>query len=294
MPATAHPATPSGARRCAIFVLLHVAVIAGALATPIDASAWIACAVLFVVRMWGVTAGYHRYFSHKTFKTSRGVQLALALVAMSSSQRGVLWWAAHHRTHHRRSDRDGDPHSPRLLGFWRSHLYWVFEERNYHTDMQRVGDLSQYPELVWLDRHWWVPPAALAAACGLALGWGGFIVSFALGTLLVWHATFLVNSLCHVVGRRRFSTDDDSRNNWFVAALTLGEGWHNNHHHHMLSARQGLRWWEIDVTYYVLRLLGAVGVVWGIREPPAELLGGAEVPGEAPETPPHTSVPAPS
>ncbi len=263
---TAVPASaPSATRRCTVFMLMHVAVVVGALATPISTAAWIWCAVLFVVRMWGVTAGYHRYFSHKTFKTSRAMQFALAWVAMTSSQRGVLWWAAHHRNHHRRSDQEGDPHSPLVRGFWRSHLYWVFEENNYFTDMQRVGDLSRYPELVWLDRHWWVPPAALAAALWLGLGLDGLIVSFGLSTVLLWHSTFLVNSVCHVFGRRRFDTEDASKNNWFVAALTLGEGWHNNHHHLPSSARMGLAWYELDPTWWSILAMEKLGLVTDVR-----------------------------
>ncbi len=259
------PITPSGRRRCAVFLAMHVAVFVALFLVEIELSAWIACAALFVGRMWGITAGYHRYFSHRTFKVSRPVQLALAWVAMSSSQRGVLWWAAHHRQHHRRADREGDPHSPVTDGFWRSHLYWVFEEKNYRTDLDRVGDLARFPELVWLDRHWWVPPASLALALGLLLGLDGVIVGFGLSTVLLWHATFLVNSVCHVLGRRRFETADASTNNWLVAALTLGEGWHNNHHHLPSSARMGVAWYELDPTWWSILAMEKLGLATDVR-----------------------------
>lgn len=253
------------------FILVHVACL-GALwtgARPID---WVVCGVLYFVRIFAVMAGYHRYFSHRTFKTSRAFQFMLALAAETTGQKGVLWWASHHRNHHKFSDLPWDVHSPVQQGFWHSHLGWIAERGTEDTDYDRVKDLAKYPELVVLNKHWMWPVVGLGTATYFALGWSGLFVGFCLSTVLVWHATFLVNSLSHVVGKRRFQTDDTSRNHWLIALVTLGEGWHNNHHHYMGSVRQGFYWWEVDVTYYVLRALAWCGVVWDLREPPAEVL----------------------
>ncbi len=230
---------------------------------------WALCAVLYVARMFGVTAGYHRYFSHRTFKTSRVAQFLLAVLAMTSSQKGPLWWAAHHRAHHKASDQDGDPHDSRR-GFWYSHLGWIYD-RTADTDYGRVKDWARFPELVLLNRYWFVPPVGLGLAVWLALGWSGLFIGFFLSTVLLWHGTFAINSLSHRVGTQRYDTGDASRNHWLLALLTLGEGWHNNHHFVMSSTRQGFYWWEVDVTYYLLRALAAVGVVWDLREPPARV-----------------------
>jgi stearoyl-CoA desaturase (delta-9 desaturase) len=231
---------------------------------------WLLAFALFMVRMFGVTAGYHRYFSHRSYKTSRGVQFLLALLAQSSSQRGVLWWAAHHRGHHKHSDTEHDVHSPKQFGFWHAHMGWLYD-RNDATDYSRVRDMARFPELVVLDKLWWLPPVALAIALTAIFGWPGLLVGFAVSTVLVWHATFTVNSLVHVWGKRRYETADTSRNNWLIALLTLGEGWHNNHHHFMGSTRQGFYWWEIDVTYYVLKAASWLGLVWDLKQPPARV-----------------------
>jgi stearoyl-CoA desaturase (delta-9 desaturase) len=253
------------------FIGVHVACL-GLLwtgARPID---WAVCGVLYCLRVFGVMAGYHRYFSHRTFKTSRAFQFVLAVLAETTLQKGVLWWAAHHRNHHKYTDLPWDVHSPVQAGFWHSHMMWLAESGSEQTHDDRVRDLARYPELVWLNEHWLVPPVTLAAALTLTLGWSGLFLCFFLNTVLVWHATFLVNSVAHIAGTRRFATGDASRNNWLIAVLTLGEGWHNNHHHYMSSARQGFYWWEIDVTYYVLRLLERLRVVWDIRTVPASVL----------------------
>ncbi len=228
------------------------------------ASAWICCAVLYVVRMFFVTAGYHRYFSHRTFKTSRFMQFVFAFGATTSGERGVVWWAAHHRAHHRHTDTDADVHSPVVWGFWHSHVMWFFDG-NERYDATKVKDLVRYPELVILDRLWLVPPTILALLCLWTLGWWGYFIGFFTSTVLLWHGTFTINSLSHVWGRRRYATDDDSRNNGLLALITLGEGWHNNHHHFMSSCRQGFFWWEIDIAYYVLRAMSAVGLIWDVR-----------------------------
>jgi stearoyl-CoA desaturase (delta-9 desaturase) len=253
------------------FVLVHVACL-GALwtgARPID---WVICGAMYLVRTFAVMAGYHRYFSHRTFKTSRAFQFVLALAAETTGQKGVLWWASHHRNHHKFSDLPWDWHSPIQRGFWHSHLGWIAERGTEHTDLERVKDLAKYPELRWLDRHWMWPIVGLGFATYFVAGWSALFVGFFLSTVLTWHATFLVNSLSHVVGKRRFATEDSSRNHWLIALFTLGEGWHNNHHHCMGSVRQGFYWWEIDVTYYVLRMFAWCGLVWDLRLPTPEIL----------------------
>lgn len=230
------------------------------------------CLVLYVSRMFFVTAGYHRYFSHRSFKTSRVFQFLLAFAAMTSAQKGVLWWAAHHRHHHRYADTEDDLHSPGLRGFWWSHVGWILSNRYNHTEIEQIRDFYKYPELRWLNRYFLVPPVALAISLFLLGGWGWLVWGFFVSTVLLWHGSFLVNSLSHVFGRRRFPTTDDSRNSFLIALLTMGEGWHNNHHHYMASARQGFLWWEIDVTYYLLKLLSWFGIVWDLRQPPEHIL----------------------
>ncbi|HEX8795326.1 MAG TPA: acyl-CoA desaturase [Polyangiaceae bacterium] len=223
----------------------------------------------YALRMWAITGGYHRYFAHRSYKTSRAFQMVLAILGATSMQNGPIWWASVHRRHHKDSDGPGDPHSPRTRGFWYAHVGWVFDRtvpRPY--DESNVRDLLRYPELRWIDRHDWVPLVAYAIGCFAIGGAPGLVWGFVVSTLAVFHATMLVNSLAHVWGSRRYATTDTSRNNALIALLTLGEGWHNNHHHYMSSARQGFFWWELDVSYYVLRGLALVGLVRDVREPP--------------------------
>jgi stearoyl-CoA desaturase (delta-9 desaturase) len=226
------------------------------------------CAALFAVRMFAITAGYHRYFSHRSYRTSRAFQLVLAVLGATATQKGPLWWAAHHRDHHRFSDQPGDVHSPVLRGFWWSHVGWIMARGSDALKVDRVKDLIRFPELRFVDRFHALPPLALAAGLYLAGGWPAVLWGFAVSTVLLWHATFVINSLAHVVGRRRYPTADASRNSLLLALLTFGEGWHNNHHHYQGSANQGFFWWEIDLSYYALRLLSALGVVWELRRPP--------------------------
>ena len=228
--------------------------------------------MLFWVRMFGVTAGYHRYFSHRAYKTSRPFQFFLAILAQSSAQKGALWWAAHHRRHHKHSDGAGDIHSPLRDGFWHAHVGWILSSDSDATEYGKIRDFAKYPELVWLNRLPLLPPIVLAVVVFLLFGWSGLIVGFFWSTIALWHSTFLINSLAHVFGSQRFETGDGSRNNWLLALLTLGEGWHNNHHHYQSSARNGFYWWEIDVTYYVLRALQALGLVWDLRPVPRHIL----------------------
>lgn len=269
------------------FIFIHVACLAVIWVgwSPVAVATAV---VLYLVRMFAITAFYHRYFSHKTFKTSRPVQFLFAVMGASATQRGPLWWAAHHRQHHRASDTEDDPHSPRK-GFWWSHVLWFLSDKHFRADYRRVQDWQKFPELVWLDRHDLLIPFILSMvlfALGSALAtwwpelgtnglqmmvWGYFI-----STVCLTHATLSINSLAHRWGSRRFDTEDDSRNNGLLALITLGEGWHNNHHYYQGSARQGFFWWEIDISYYIIRLMGMLGIVWDIKEVPAHKLAAAK------------------
>jgi stearoyl-CoA desaturase (Delta-9 desaturase) len=221
----------------------------------------------YVLRMWAITAGYHRYFSHRTFKTSRAMQLVMATLGTESMQNGPLWWSSWHRWHHKHSDTPMDAHSPRQIGFWKAHLGWVLDGLHDEPDLSNVKDLTKFGELRWLDRHKWVPIVAYAVGCFAIAGWPGLVWGFVLSTVVLFHATLFINSLAHVWGTRPYATSDDSRNNALLAVFTLGEGWHNNHHHEMSCARQGRKWWQVDVTYYSIRILGWLRLVWDVREP---------------------------
>lgn len=253
------------------FLLVHLGC-AAAIWTGITWPAVALCVGLYWLRMFAVTAGYHRYFSHRAFSTSRAFQFVLACLAQSTAQKSVLWWAAKHRHHHLHSDTPEDVHSPRHSGFFYSHVGWIFARRHDTADLTTVPDLTRYPELRWLQRFELAPAALLGGLCYLLAGWSGLVVGFLWSTVLVYHATFCINSLAHVQGSRRYVTGDDSRNNPALALLTMGEGWHNNHHAYPSSARQGFRWWEVDASWYVLKLLSAFGIVWGMKAPPARVL----------------------
>ncbi len=257
------------------FVLLHLAPLA-IFWTGVDLTSLLLCAACYLVNMVGVTVGYHRYFAHRSYRTSRIFQFVLACLGCTALQKGPLWWASQHRHHHRFSDTDQDVHSPVTGGLWWSHLGWVVSSTWNQGDPMAVQDLSRYRELRWLERLYWLPAAGLAGLCLLLGGWRGLVVGFFLSNVLSHHATFLVNSVCHLWGQRRYQTTDASRNNAVVAVLTLGEGWHNNHHHYQSSANQGFLWWEIDLGYYLIRLLACVGLVWGVRKPPAHKLAPRE------------------
>jgi stearoyl-CoA desaturase (delta-9 desaturase) len=257
------------------FFAVHLAPLA-AFFVAISWQDWVLCGVLYVARMFCITAGYHRYFSHRSYKMGRAAQFAMALGGTAAVQKGPLWWAGHHRIHHRYTDLDGDVHSPRD-GFWWSHVGWILSTRYKHTDLDAIKDFAAYPELRFLDRYSWVTPWALGAACFLLGGWGGLVIGFFLSTVLLWHGTFLVNSAAHLLGRRRFATPDTSRNSLVIAVITGGEGWHNNHHYLPASARQGFTWWEIDPTWYALRALAALHIVRDLKDPPARLLDQARV-----------------
>ncbi|HVO45363.1 MAG TPA: acyl-CoA desaturase [Steroidobacteraceae bacterium] len=271
--------------RTAPFVGLHLACLA-VFWVGVSGTALAVAAATYVVRMFAITAFYHRYFAHRTFRTSRTVQFLFACLGASCVQRGPLWWAAHHRRHHLHADTPADPHSPRY-GFLRSHMLWFLSSEAFPTDWKRIPDLARYPELRWLDRYDIVVPIAFAAllyGCGSllarfapALGTsGGQLLTwgFFVSTVVLFHVTVTINSLAHRFGTRRFATRDDSRNNAWLALLTFGEGWHNNHHYFPGSARQGFRWWEVDLTYYGLRLMALCGLVRGLKPVPARVLEG--------------------
>jgi stearoyl-CoA desaturase (delta-9 desaturase) len=245
---------------------------------------WIAvgvCCFFYVVRMFGITGGYHRYFSHRSYKTSRVFQFLLGFLGATSAQKGPIWWASHHRHHHRHSDTPEDLHSPIINGIYYAHVGWVLSSEFVNTRTELVKDLTQYPELRLLDRFNIIPPILLAVFCFYlgeflgayypALGTSGFqmlVWGFFISTVLVYHGTFCINSFTHLIGKRRFQTTDHSRNNLILALITLGEGWHNNHHYYPGSERQGFYWWEIDISHYILTVLSWFGLVWELRTPP--------------------------
>lgn len=249
------------------FVLLHLAPLA-VFWTGADLRSLLLCAACYLVNMVGITVGYHRYFSHRSYKTSRFFQFILACLGCTALQRGPLWWASIHRHHHRYSDTTEDVHSPVLGGFVWSHVGWHYAADRIEGDPTSVHDFSRYPELRRLERLHILPAVLLASLCFLIGGGSGLVVGFFVSNVLSHHATFLVNSACHLWGSRRYATADASRNNALVAVLTLGEGWHNNHHHYQSSANQGFYWWEVDVGYVIIRLLAGVGLVWDVRNPP--------------------------
>lgn len=266
------------------FFLLHAA----CLLVLVVGWSWAAIAVAIAVyfaRVFGLTAFYHRYFSHRAFKTSRVVQFLGALLGNAAGQRGPIWWAAHHRHHHRASDQPNDIHSPVQQGFLWSHMLWFMTPEAYRTDHRMVRDWLKFPELRWIERFDFTAPLLLAAAT-FALGeflqavWPGsgtnglqmLVWGFFLSTVTLYHVTFAINSLAHQYGTRRYETKDDSRNNLYLALVTLGEGWHNNHHHYPAAARQGFRWWEIDISYYLLVVMSWLGLVWDLKPVPARVL----------------------
>jgi stearoyl-CoA desaturase (Delta-9 desaturase) len=265
------------------FLLMHVAAL-GVLLVGITWTAVVVCLITYYLRVFALTGGYHRYFSHRTYKTSRWFQFVLAWLGASAAQMGPLWWAAHHRHHHKYSDTEQDIHSPRRRGFLWAHMGWVLCRKYVKTNLKAIPDFARFPELRFINRFHMLPALALALVL-LGVGyliethapvlnttmWQVLMCGFFLSTVLLYHATFCINSLAHVFGRRRFATRDDSRNNWFLSVLTMGEGWHNNHHRYPFSEQQGLYWWEFDPTHYMLKFLGKVGIVWDINKPPREL-----------------------
>jgi stearoyl-CoA desaturase (delta-9 desaturase) len=284
-------AMPDGVNwvRCLPFVILH----AGCLGVIWTGWSWFAvwtAVALYFIRMFAVTGVFHRYFSHKTYSTSRVGQFLLALWTGTTVQRGALWWAYHHRHHHQHSDDPEDAHSPHVHGFWWAHIGWITSRRNFPTDYSKIKDLAKYPELVWLNRFDIVVPVLFAASLCLlgsyletaapALGTSGgqlLVWGFFISTTVLFHGTASINSFTHLWGNRRFNTTDDSRNSFILALITLGEGWHNNHHRYQSSTRNGFYWWEIDPTYYGLKLLSWTGFIWGLKPVPQSIYEEAEL-----------------
>jgi len=262
------------------FVMMHLACGLAVVYPPTWGLGMLAVAS-YLLRMWAITTGYHRYLSHRAFRTSRAFQLVLAVLGATAMQQGPLWWASWHRRHHKYADTPDDPHSPVVRGFWHAHVGWVFDGLHDGADLSNVRDLTRFPELRFLDRHSYLPLLAYAAGCWAVAGVPGIVWGFVVSTIAVVHATFLINSLAHVWGTRRWDTPDASRNNVALAILTLGEGWHNNHHYYMSSARQGFVWWEVDASYYSIRLLTLLRLVWDVRDPP---VASSSVPAAVPAT----------
>ena len=255
------------------YIGLHVGTIVGLFVFPLSGSMVALVVGLYYLRMFGITAGYHRYFAHRGFKTSRWFQFVLALLGSTASQKGVLWWSGLHRHHHKHSDQPEDIHSPRR-GFWWSHHLWILCPKYDETPKSQLREFAAYPEILWLNKYWIVPPLGLAAVLfligGLSWSFYGAVVS----TVLLYHGTFAINSLTHVFGRRRYETTDTSKNSFLLALLTMGEGWHNNHHYYQSTANQGFFWWEVYFSYYLLKVLSWLGVVWDLRTPPKWVLEG--------------------
>jgi stearoyl-CoA desaturase (delta-9 desaturase) len=259
-------------RQAIPFAIFHVGAVVGVILyhpTPGDIAL---CLGSYAVRMFAVTGVLHRYFSHRTYSTSRAFQFALALLAMTTVQQGPLWWASMHRHHHRTSDQPEDFHSPFQRGFWFAHVGWVFSPRAQRMDWDGIKDFSCFPELRFLNRYFMPVQGGFAAVLIAIGGMHALVWGLLVSTVLLWQGTYCINSLTHILGRRRFPTRDSSGNSLGLALVTFGEGWHNNHHYYPGSMMQGFYWWQVDVTGYIIRGLAALGLVWGIRKAPPDVL----------------------
>jgi stearoyl-CoA desaturase (delta-9 desaturase) len=257
------------------FMTVHAVALIGAFVYPPSWGLFALCLGVWYVRILGISLGYHRYFAHRTFKTSRAFQLVLAVWSMTSAQRGVLWWSGHHRNHHRWSDTPQDIHSPARTGFFWSHVGWIMSKRYERAPLEVIRDMARYPELRWLERHLYVPAFALAITSFALGGMPALIWVFFVSTVILYHTTFSINSLMHTFGRRVYPTTDTSRNSLLLALLTAGEGWHNNHHYFCSSARIGFHWYQYDPSWVLIRLFERVGLVWDVNLPPAHVIEGA-------------------
>jgi len=270
--------------RCIPFIILHLGLVL-LFWVGWSPTAVIAALVCYILRMFAITGFYHRYFSHRTFKTSRVMQFLIAVWGNTAMQRGALWWAANHRHHHKHSDTEEDLHSPAVQGFWWSHIGWITCKRNFPTDYGQIKDLAKYPELVFLNRFDQLVPYLYGVAMygigyllevvypALGVTAGQFFVwTFFVSTVALLHGTLMINSMAHVWGKQRYKTKDESKNSVILALITLGEGWHNNHHRYPHSTRQGFRWWEIDLTYYGLKMMSWMGIIKNLRKVPRELI----------------------
>ena len=251
------------------FLLVHVAAALGIVLVGFSWTGVALCVASYYLRMFAITAGFHRYFSHRAYRLSRVSQFLLAFLGQTSAQKGVLWWASNHRHHHKYSDRPEDIHSPVQNGFWWSHIGWILSGLYDETDYSRIPDLAKFPELRWLNRNQYAATMVYAVALYLAFGWTGLVYGYFLSTVLLWHGTFTINSLMHLFGRRVFPTADQSRNSMIFALITMGEGWHNNHHYYPISAAQGFTWWQVDMSFSLLWLGEKIGLVTGLRRAPS-------------------------
>lgn len=264
---------------------MHVAAITMVIMSGFSWVALLACVFMYYARMFGITGGFHRYFAHRTYKTSRWFQFVLAWLGTSATQLGPIWWAGHHRDHHKFSDTEKDVHSPVQRGFWWAHIGWLWADRFNVTKYENMKDFDKYPEMKWINTYYFIPPIVTAFMM-YGLGWvlnawypglgtSGFQMlawGFFASTVLLYHGTFLVNSATHIVGKRVYPTSDNSKNSMWISLLTMGEGWHNNHHYFPSSESQGLEWWQIDMSHYIITMLSWVGVVWDIKRIPRRLV----------------------
>jgi stearoyl-CoA desaturase (delta-9 desaturase) len=283
MSAQNKPFNPLNILKQLLFWGIHLGCI-GVLWVGVSWTAVGVCLALYVIRMFAITGVYHRYFSHRSYQTSRWFQFVLAFLGTTSAQKGPIWWASHHRHHHQHSDTEEDIHPPRLYGMWWAHVGWVLSTQFIETRCELVKDLMKFPELRLLERLHFAPPLLLASAL-LVVGsllqthWPElgttagqlFVWGFCVSTTLLYHGTFCINSLAHLIGKARFETGDDSKNSFILALITLGEGWHNNHHRYPGSERQGFYWWEVDISHYILKALSWCGLVWDLRVPPERI-----------------------
>jgi stearoyl-CoA desaturase (delta-9 desaturase) len=229
---------------------------------------------MYVIRGIGVTGGYHRLLAHRAFKTSRFVQFLFALAGSLAVQGGPIWWVSHHRSHHRDTDTDEDIHSPVTRGMWKAHMGWMITDEAFNENGANSRDLHKFAELKFLQRYYvWLVVLEMIGLFGFGSIWAWvfpesgtsglqmLVWGFFISTVFTWHVTFMVNSVCHRYGSQPYDTKDASTNNVFVGVLGFGEGWHNNHHYYPNSARHGLRWWQLDTTWWLIRLLQVLGIV---------------------------------
>lgn len=248
-----------------LYILIHIIGIGALFFVPFSWGYVALFGINYFLGMFFITAGYHRYFSHRSYKLGRWGQLFFAFMAQASAQKGILWWAANHRDHHIHSDEEEDLHSPVQRGFWYSHMGWIFDPSTQGYNPKKIADFGKFPELRFLDKYHWIPTAVVGLAILAIGGLSAFVWGYLFTIICLYQASYCVNSLAHVYGSRRFETTDHSRNNFWLAIITLGEGWHNNHHHCKSSCRQGYKWYEIDMTFYLLNVLSWVGIVKDIR-----------------------------
>jgi len=224
-----------------------------------------ATASYFVI-LFGVFAGFHRYFSHRTFKTSRVFQFLLALLGTLSLQKGVLHWAANHRVHHKYSDKPGDIHSPIINTLYWAHMGWIMSDDHNETKWDKIKDFSKFPELVWLNKNFVGIYVTWCASVLFGLGFDYLVWGCFINTLVSWHVVFFVNSIMHVWGSRDHDTGDQSRNNIWLTIPLMGENWHNNHHHKPNSASVWFKWYQVDLTFIALAALEKIGLIWDVKK----------------------------